>query len=255
MKMEIEILGSGTSMGVPMVGCDCTVCTSDDPRDKRTRSSVLIRKDGVQILIDTSIDYRFQMLRAAVKHLDAVIYTHYHVDHVLGMDDLRSLNILNKKTIPIYASEDTLQNIRRIFNYAFSDKVVSGIPKILPHIIDSASFNIQGIEIQPIPIMHGKLPIFGFRVGDFAYCTDVSKIPEESYPLLEKVKILILGALRFKPHPTHFSIDEAVAEAEKISAEKTYLIHMSHAVPHRETENKLPAGIHLAYDGLKINIE
>jgi phosphoribosyl 1,2-cyclic phosphate phosphodiesterase len=254
--MEIEILGSGTSMGVPMVGCECRVCRSEDPRDKRTRTSVFIRKNDVEILIDTSADYRQQMLRAGIKNLDAVIYTHYHVDHILGMDDLRSLNIINKKSIPIYASEDTFRRIKQTFAYAFADQAfVSSVPRIVPHIINAAPFFIQDLEITPIPLLHGELPVFGFRIGDFAYCTDVSEIPAASYPLLGNLDVLILGALRYKSHPTHFTIEEAVKEAGKIHARKTYLTHLSHGVLHAEAESGLPGNIRLAYDGLRLTVD
>lgn len=236
-----------------MVGCECRVCQSTDPRDKRTRTSVIIKVNGKLILIDTSADYRQQMLRAGIKHLDAVLYTHYHVDHILGMDDLRSLNIINKKSIPIYASQDTMEILKRVFVYAFTDMAyISSVPRIIPNIIDSKSFSIDDTKIIPIPLMHGKLPIYGFRIGDFAYCTDVSKIPDASYKLLENLKILILGALRYKPHPTHFTIDEAVQEAQKIKAQQTYLTHLSHGVLHEKAEKQLPDSIKLSYDGLQL---
>lgn len=254
--MKIEILGSGTSMGVPMIGCDCRVCQSEDPRDKRTRTSVLITENGVQILIDTSADYRQQMLRAGIRNLDAVIYTHFHVDHILGLDDLRSLNIINKKSIPIYASLDTLNIIKRVFAHAFSEKAyISDVPMVLPNIIDSNPFTIEGIKIIPIPLLHGRLPVFGYRIGNFAYCTDVSQIPENSYSLLEGLKILILGALRYKPHPTHFTVTEAIREAKEIGAEQTYFTHLSHSVLHSEAEAQLPQNVDLAFDGLQLNLD
>ena len=254
--MQIEILGSGTSMGVPMVGCDCRVCQSTDPRDKRTRTSVIIKVNGKQILIDTSADYRQQMLRAEIKDLDAVLYTHYHVDHILGMDDLRSLNIINKKSIPIYASKDTMEILKRVFSYAFSDQAyISSVPRIIPRTISSESFTIDNIDIIPIPLLHGNLLIYGFRIGDFAYCTDVSEIPDASYRLLKDLKVLILGALRYKPHPTHFTIDEAVQEAQKIEARQTYFTHLSHGVLHEEAEKQLPDKIKLSYDGLQLTLD
>lgn len=243
-------------MGVPMVGCQCPVCQSDDPRDKRTRTSVFIKTGDVNILIDTSADYRQQMLRAGIRKLDGVIYTHYHVDHILGMDDLRSLNIINKKSIPIYASQDTLQVINRVFAYAFSDKAyVSEVPRIIPHVIDSNPFKIKGIEIIPVPLLHGKLSVNGYRIGRFAYCTDVSEIPEGSYQLLQDLDVLVLGALRYESHPTHFTVGEAVGEAQKISAKQTYLTHLSHRIMHAEAEEKLPKNIRLAYDGLRLTID
>jgi phosphoribosyl 1,2-cyclic phosphate phosphodiesterase len=255
-KLEVEILGSGTSMGVPMVGCDCRVCLSTDSRDKRLRTSALIRAGDVNILIDTSMDYRQQMLRSGVTHLDAVIFTHHHVDHILGLDDLRCFNILNKKSIPLYGLEETLNNIRRVFAYAFTGfSGMHGIPRISVHFLDDQPFRINGVEILPIPLLHGSMPVLGFRVGDFAYCTDVNRIPESSYERLRNLKVLILDALRYKPHPTHFSVEEAVGEAQKIGAEKTYFTHISHAILHEEAEKELPEGIFLAYDGLKFELE
>jgi phosphoribosyl 1,2-cyclic phosphate phosphodiesterase len=251
-KLEVEILGSGTSMGVPMVGCDCRVCLSKDPRDKRLRTSALIKTENTQILIDTSVDHRQQMLRAGVTHLDGVIFTHHHVDHILGLDDLRCFNIRNKTSIPLYGLGETMKNIKRVFTYAFNvNAVLSGVPRLTVNIINDRPFRINGIEILPIPLLHGTLPILGFRVGDFAYCTDVNQIPETTYERLRNLKVLILGALRFKPHPTHFTIEEAVRETLRIGAEKTYFTHISHSVFHRETEEQLPEGIRLAYDGLK----
>jgi len=253
--MVIEILGSGTSMGVPVVGCECGVCQSNDSRDKRLRTSAFVRIRDVSILIDTSVDYRQQMLRAGKKWIDAVLYTHHHVDHILGMDDLRSLNLLFHYKIPIYAHSETMENIKRVFSYVFADEEVpSDIPQIEAHVIDEDPFEVMGVQITPIPLWHGKMKVFGYRIGDFAYCTDVNNIPESSYERLKDLKILVLGALRFRPHPTHFSIAEAIEEAIKIGAEQTYFIHMTHEVPYEETERQLPPNIHLAYDGLKLFI-
>ncbi len=254
--MEITVLGSGTSMGIPVVGCHCAVCRSTDPRDKRTRSSVLIKVSGKTILIDTSIDFRTQALREDIQYLDAVLFTHHHVDHILGLDDLRSLTLFNHYTIPIYASGTTLQNIRRVFAYIFDDTpAISDIPRIRAHEIDERPFSIGGVSIVPIPIMHGPLPILGFRIGDFAYCTDVSDIPEKSLGLLQNLQVLILGALRYKPHPTHFNFEQAVATAQKIGAKQTFFTHIAHQVSHAEAIEKLPDGISLAYDGMRIIIE
>lgn len=253
--MQIVILGSGTSMGVPMVGCDCKVCTSANPRDKRLRTSCYLHIGDTHLLIDTSVDYRQQMLRAGIKKLDAILYTHHHVDHILGLDDLRSFNILYKTTIPLYGMPETMNNIKRVFSYAFGERAaISEVPRLKIYEIDDRQFDIHGIEIIPIPLQHGDLPIYGFRIGDFAYCTDVNRIPEASYERLAGLKILILDALRHKPHPTHFSIAEAVREAQKIGAEATYFTHISHQVLHEETEAELPEGIHLAYDGLRFEL-
>ena len=251
--MDVEILGSGTSMGVPIAGCDCRVCRSTDNKDKRLRTSALIRVGDTQILIDTSVDYRQQMLRANVKYLDAVIYTHHHVDHILGMDDLRSFNILNDSSIPLYGMQDTMDNIQRVFVYAFGEnQSQSKIPMLEINVIDETPFNIQNIEITPIPLVHGRMPVFGYRIGPFAYCTDVSHIPDGSFKRLQGLEVLILGALRHKPHPTHFTIEQAIEAAQRIGAKTTYLTHIAHSVMHQETDAGLPPGIHLAYDGLKL---
>ena len=242
-------------MGVPIAGCTCRVCISSNPRDKRLRTSAYINVNNTQILIDTSADYRQQMLRADIRHLDAVIYTHHHVDHILGMDDLRSFNILNRVEIPLYGREETMHNLQRVFSYAFNNgESESTIPKLRIHHIDASPFRIKDTEVVPIPIMHGKLPIFGYRIGDFAYCTDVSHIPESSFERLKGVKVLILGALRHKPHPTHFNIEQATEAAQKIGADETYFTHIAHSVLHDETEAALPDRIHLSYDGLSFDL-
>lgn len=242
-------------MGVPMAGCDCRVCQSENPKDKRLRTSAFIKIGETQLLIDTSADYRQQMLRAGIKDLDAVLYTHHHVDHILGMDDLRSFNLLNRHKIPLYGMSETMKNIQRVFTYAFSgNENASSIPMLESHIIDDAPFRFHDISIIPIPLFHGKMPIMGFRIGNFAYCTDVSHIPETSYERLQNLDILILDALRYKPHPTHFSIKEAVEAAHRIKAGKTYFTHISHHVMHDECEATLPQNIQLAYDGLHFEL-
>ncbi len=253
--MKIEILGSGTSMGVPMVGCNCPVCRSPNPKDKRLRTSAFLQVNNANILIDTSVDYRQQMLQAGIQRLDCVLYTHHHVDHILGLDDVRSFNFLHKISIPLYGMPETLANIQRVFRYAFSDgPKISGVPRLTLHPIDERPFFFRDVEIIPIPLRHGNMPVMGFRIGDFAYCTDCNAIPPASYAKLQNLKVLILDALRYKPHPTHFTIEQAVQEAQRIGAEQTYLTHLSHAVMHEETEAALPENIHLAYDGLKFEL-
>jgi len=243
-------------MGVPIVGCNCSVCRSDDPRDNRLRTSAMIEIGDVHLLIDTSSDFRQQMLRSGRQRLNAVLYTHHHVDHILGLDDLRSLNFFQHRPIPIYANRVTMENLRRVFTYVFNGQPsVSDIPRLEPHIIGNEPFEVDGVAVTPIPLLHGDLPILGYRIGNFAYCTDCSAIPQASLELLKGLKILILDALRFRTHPTHFSLEEARETAQKIAAERTYFIHLTHDVPHRQTDAQLPDGIFLAYDGLKLEID
>ena len=254
--MVVTVLGSGTSMGVPVVGCNCAVCHSPDPRDKRTRSSVLIEVDQLHLLIDTSTDFRFQALREGITHVDAVLFTHHHVDHILGLDDLRSLTLLHNYTIPIYAEHETLANIQRVFAYVFSNtQPISDIPRITAHEIEEQPFQIQNVTVVPIRLYHGPLPILGYRIGNFAYCTDVRYIPDASYQKLKGVEVLILGALRYRPHPTHFNFEQAITAARRIGAKQTFFTHIAHQVAHQEGNAHLPDGIALAYDGMRVTIE
>ncbi|HQU70874.1 MAG: MBL fold metallo-hydrolase [Calditrichaeota bacterium] len=248
------VLGSGTSMGVPMAGCDCRVCRSGDPRDKRLRPSVLLEINGFRLLIDTSADYRQQMLREGISDLDAVLYTHHHVDHILGLDDLRSFSMLNKKSYPLFGMRETLQNIRRVFQYVFpEDPQAKVYPRVTLREIDENPFEVGALQVVPIPLLHGQMPVMGYRIGNFAYCTDVSFIPERAFQRLEGLEVLILDALRYKPHPTHFTVAEAVEAARRIGARQTYFTHISHGILHREAE--LPPGMALAYDGLTFSVE
>ncbi len=253
--LHITFLGTGTSMGVPMIGCDCAVCRSDDPRDRRLRASVWLQVNGSSIIVDAGIDFRQQALRAGISTVDAVLVTHHHVDHIFGLDDLRPINFREKKPVRLYATAECLQHIKRIYSYVFDGYPhKSDVPVLEPHLFGREPFRVRGITVTPIPLLHGDLPIVGFRIGDFAYCTDVSEILQESYPLLTDLQVLVLGALRQRPHPNHFTIDQAVAEARKIGARQTYLVHMGHTVSHRELEQKLPAHIQPAYDGLELEI-
>jgi len=251
MNFRVQILGSGTSMGVPMAGCTCETCTSADPRDKRLRTSALVTADDKQVLIDTSVDYRQQMLRAGVRHLDAVVYTHHHVDHILGMDDLRSFMLLNKTDMPLFAMEETAENIKRVFSYAFQTTTYGSLPRLKMNVIDETPFEAAGIPFTPIPLFHGKMPVMGYRIGNFAYCTDVSFIPEPSFDLLRELDVLILDALRYRTHPTHFNIEQAIEAAQRIGAKETYFTHISHDIKHSVAEKELPASVYLAYDGIE----
>ncbi len=248
-RVNVTVLGSGTSHGIPMIACDCPVCTSSDPRDKRTRPSILIEYDDTSLLVDTTPELRLQCLANNVRRVDAVLYTHYHVDHVLGLDDLRRFNWLQQGPIPIYAQSDTLDRLRVMFPYVFApeNSYPSAVPNLKLHVIDGP-FEIGGRTITPIPLLHGQLPVLGFRVGNFAYCTDVNEIPVDSWPLLYNLDVLILDALRRRPHPTHFNLEQAVSHAKQIGARETFFTHIAHELGHAETNAELPKGIALAYD-------
>jgi phosphoribosyl 1,2-cyclic phosphate phosphodiesterase len=265
--MKIIVLGSGTSQGIPIVGCSCAACTSKNPKDKRLRVSVYIeiplpnppRRGGnyrLKILIDTSPDFRQQMLLNKITDLDAVLYTHYHADHIMGLDDIRQINQIHKKSINLYGNAETIENIRRSFSYIFDPNTYrgGGIPDVVTKIITLDKFYIGGVEIVPVEYMHGPTVVYGFRIGNFAYLTDCSMIPDKEFSKLKGLKVLILDALRYRKHATHFSFDEAIEASRKIGAEKTYFTHMTHDIVHDESSAKLPAGIELAYDGLEIEL-
>jgi len=253
--MRLTFLGTGTSTGVPTLACHCRVCESDDPRDKRTRTSVLLEYDGRVVVIDTAPDFRAQALRERVERLDAVVFTHAHVDHVMGLDDVRVFCFRQNAAIPIYADAHTMENIRRIFKYVFdADYPSGGIPKLEPHLIDGP-FDLWGTQLVPLPVFHGQLPILGFRFGRAAYVTDFSTIPDSTMPLLEGLDVLILDALRHKPHATHSSVGQSLALVERLKPRRTFFTHIAHELGHKETNAMLPAGVSLAYDGLKLEIE
>ena len=252
--LDITILGSGTSTGVPMVGCDCPVCRSKDPRNQRTRCSALLSFSGRNILIDTSTDLRQQALREDIRSIDAVLYTHSHADHVHGIDDLRSFNMRTRKAIPIYGEAETLKRLSHMFSYIFDGETPYGFtPQLEPFTVDDP-FDLFGLTFVPVPLLHGDLVVFGYRCGTFAYLTDCSSIPETSLPLLQGLELLVIDGLRFKPHPTHFNIPQATAMAQQIGAKRTLLTHLSHDVDHQQHTNDLPTGIELAYDGQRVTL-
>ncbi len=253
--MKITFLGTGTSQGVPVIVCSCPVCTSLDYRDKRLRVAVLIELDGKIFVIDTGPDFRQQMLRERVQTLDAVLITHSHKDHIAGLDDVRAFNYLQSKVIPVYGAPETLSQIKSEFYYAFEKEKYPGTPLIDLYSIDENPFKIENFLITPLPVRHMRMPVLGFRIGDFSYITDANFIHEITYERLKGTKILVLNALQKEKHVSHFNLEEAINEAKKIGAETTYLTHVSHKMGlHREVEKELPQGILLAYDGLSLTV-
>ena len=245
--MEVEFLGTGTSMGVPFVGCECEVCRSQDPHDKRLRCSAIVRVDGVNLLIDCGPDFRQQMLRASDNRLDALLMTHTHYDHSGGMDDLRPYTYHNP--FPVYVRADVLADLRTRMPYSFIDNPYPGVPRFNLHEVDGSIIHFRGIDIEPLPVMHYKLPIFGYRIGNLAYITDAKTIPPTTMQRLQGVDTLIINALRFKPHLSHFSLEEALDVIKKVSPRRAYLIHMSDGIGlHASTSRLLPVGVELAYD-------
>jgi len=247
-------LGTGTSQGIPIIGCSCSVCQSNDSKDKRTRSSIHVIYDGVHVQIDTGPDFRAQMLREQLMNIDAVLFTHEHQDHIAGLDDTRPIIFRTGKTMQIYAQKRVIKRIEKVYDYAFEEQPYPGAPKIEAHVIDeSQSFRIKGLKIIPLPIVHGRLPILGFRIGNMAYLTDTNGIPEATLELLNGLDVLILDALHHQNHFSHFTLNQAVNTANEIGAKQTYFIHMSHYMGlHKDVDEHLEQGQNLAYDGLRI---
>ena len=252
--VKVTFLGTGTSLGVPIIGCDCPVCTSTDPRDNRLRTSALIQYGHLTLLIDAGPDFRQQMIRNHIKNIDAILLTHEHKDHVSGLDDIRALNFLHHKAIDIYAEKRVHDSIRQDFAYVFSIIQYPGIPQMKLHLIDPDPFEIDGLPIVPIRVLHYKLPILGFRFGDFTYITDANYIDHEQMEKIKGSKILVINALRWEPHLSHYSFPEVFKIIQEIGPEKAYLTHLSHqAGMHQDLLKKMPDGIEVAYDGLQID--
>jgi phosphoribosyl 1,2-cyclic phosphate phosphodiesterase len=257
--MRLTFLGTGTSFGVPQIGCDCAVCHSTDPRDKRTRSGAVVEAEGSTILIDTPPELRLQLITGGFTRIDAVIYTHEHADHINGIDDLRIFSVRQRQPLPLFGPEETLARLRASFNYIFDDSVrpYEGTSKprlTLQPIEPGRPIHIAGVEVLPLAFQHGHLRVFGYRIGRLAYLTDVKEILPADRARLRGLDVLVLNALWWRPHPTHLSISEAIDAARELGACRTYLTHLTHETGHADLETKLPAGVFPAYDGLTVEV-
>jgi phosphoribosyl 1,2-cyclic phosphate phosphodiesterase len=256
MQATLTVLGSGTSMGVPTIGCDCAVCRSSDPRDRRTRPSVMISYNGRNVLIDTTPDFREQALRENIRQLDAVLYTHTHADHILGIDDLRPLTYLHKPgKLPLYATPQASDFLRKMFRYIFEPTYkFGGLPQVELHPI-TGPIELFGAHFVPLTVIHGETPILGFRFGSGAYLTDHSEVPAETLEKLRDLDVLFLDALRYKPHPTHSTVEQSLKIVDAVKPKRTFFTHICHDLPHVETNAALPEGVRLAFDGMKLEFE
>lgn len=256
MKATLTVLGSGTSMGVPTIGCDCAVCHSSDPRDRRTRPSILVQFNDKSVLIDSTPDFRQQAIRENIRHLDAVLYTHTHADHILGIDDLRPLSYRHKPNkLPLYARPEAAEFIRTMFRYIFdADYKFGGLPQVELKTI-TGTLDMFGARFEPIPVIHGEAEIYGFRFGSAAYLTDHSEVPEASYLKLQNLDILFLDALRYTPHPTHSTVEKSLSIVERVKPRRTFFTHICHDLAHEKTNAGLPEDVRLSYDGMKLEFE
>jgi len=254
--LKVTFLGTGTSQGVPVIACDCEVCTSADKHDKRLRVSVLIEEKGKSLVIDAGPDFRYQMLRAGVKHLDAILFTHEHKDHVAGLDDVRAFNFKQQSEIDVYADMRVQRALKQEFHYIFSGVPYPGIPRLELHEIKADQpFTVAGIEITPISVMHYKLPVFGFRIRDFTYITDAKTIDKDNIAKIRGSKIVVINALQNESHVSHLTLNEAISLAGEIGAEQTYLTHISHRLgTHEKVSKGLPEGVYLAFDGMELEV-
>lgn len=253
--LKIRFLGTGTSSGVPMIACECAVCTSTDKKDNRLRSSILVQSPRTTFVVDTTPDFRYQMLRQKVNHLDAVLFTHPHKDHIAGLDDVRAFNFFQEQAMQIYGNQLTLDALMREFAYAFADKKYPGVPDLELNTIDLQPFTIGDVPVTPIQVWHMKMPVYGFRFGDFTYITDANRIDEAEKEKIWGSKVMVLNALRQEPHISHYSLDEAVRLVQELQVPEAYFTHISHQLGlYKNVEPTLPDGIHLAYDGLQIQV-
>ena len=254
-SLKITFLGTGTSSGVPMIACECAVCTSADKKDKRLRSSILVESKNTTFVVDTTPDFRYQMLRENVKHLDAVLFTHPQKDHIAGLDDVRAYNYIQQQPMQLYANQMTIDGLMREFAYAFADKRYPGVPNLELNTITLEPFSIGDINIIPIEVWHMKMPVYAFRFGDFTYITDANKIEDSEKEKIKGSKVLVVNALRKEKHISHYNLDEAIELVHELKIPTAYFTHISHQLgKHAEVEKRLPKGIHLGYDGLVVEV-
>jgi phosphoribosyl 1,2-cyclic phosphate phosphodiesterase len=254
--LRVTFLGTGTSQGVPVIGCTCEVCTSLDYRDKRLRTSIFIEAGDQAFVVDTGPDFRQQMLRENVRRVDAVLFTHAHRDHTAGLDDVRAYNFMQQMDMPIFGTRPVLDQLRNEYAYAFAAEYYPGIPRLTLNEINEGPFAINGVAITPLPVLHLKLPVMGFRIGDFSYITDANYIPSETFERLEGTRILVLNALQREKHISHFNLDEALEVVARVKPAKAFFTHISHKLGlHFDVSEKLPENVSLAYDGLQITID
>lgn len=256
---RLTFLGTGTSFGVPQVGCDCAVCRSTDPRDRRTRTAALVDVDGTTLLIDTPPELRLQLVDARRGHVDAVLFTHEHADHIAGIDDLRIFSVKGRRALPVYGPPETMAQLRESYRYIFDDAVPvyagTSKPTLMPHVLEpGVPVDIAGVSVLPLAFRHGHARVYGYRIGDVAYITDVKEVPAAERAHLQGLKVLVLNALWWRSHPTHLSIGEAVETARALGAERTFLTHLSHETGHAELAARLPEGVSPAYDGLVVEV-
>lgn len=256
MQLEVTFLGTGTSQGVPIIACDCEICSSTDKKDKRLRSSIHINVGGKSIVVDTGPDFRYQMIRAEVKRLDAVLFTHAHRDHIAGLDDVRAYNWIQQSDMDIYLTEATLNNLKTQFDYIFAESTYPGIPRVRPNLFTNEDFKIGDISITPILTYHYKMPVYGFRIGNFTYITDANSISPEEKEKIKGSKVLVLNALRREEHISHFTLSEAIDLAKELEIPQVYFTHISHQLgKHQDVMEELEEGMELAYDGLNIIVD
>lgn len=251
--LKITFLGTGTSQGIPVIACPCAICQSTDPRDKRLRTSILVEDEHTTLVIDSGPDFRQQLLRAEVKKLDGLVFTHEHKDHIAGMDDIRAFNYIQSLPVDIYATERVQEALKREFHYAFEDFKYPGVPELNLHTITEKPFKVGTIQLRPIPVLHYRLTVFGFRIGDFSYITDAKTISPEGMEVIRDSEVLVLNALRREQHVSHFTLEEALDVIREVKPKKAYLIHLSHQMgKHADLEKELPEGVECAFDGLEL---